>query len=161
MSIYLRSNSVLVRLLWCGALTFMAQAQTTRVDLNGMFRLAGNTRPEANAENDRGKVPDSFAMPHMLLQLQRSPEREQTLRNFMEQQQDSTSPNFHRWLTAIQFGQIYGPSPRDIETVSEWLSSSGFTVNTVYPSGMLLDFSGTAGQGRFWGRSKRKFTGSR
>jgi subtilase family serine protease len=111
-----------------------------------MVRLAGNTRPEANAENDRGKVPDSFAMPHMLLQLQRSPEREQALRNFMEQQQDSTSPNFHRWLTAIEFGQFYGLSTRDIETVSEWLRSSGFTVNTVYPSGMLLDFSGTAGQ---------------
>jgi subtilase family serine protease len=146
MSIYLRSNSVLVRLLWCGALTFMAQAQTTGIDLTRMVRLGGKTRPEANAENDRGKVPDSFAMPHMLLQLQRSPEREQALRSFMEQQQESTSPNFHRWLTAIQFGQFYGPSPRDIETVSEWLRSSGFTVNTVYPSGMIIDFSGTAGQ---------------
>src|ERR1035438_6508053 len=106
MSTYLRSNSVLVRLLWCGALTFVAQAQTTRIDSGRLVRLAGNTRPEANAENDRGKVPDSFAMPHMLLQLQRSPEREQALRNFMEQQQDSSSPNFHRWLTAVQFGQI-------------------------------------------------------
>ena len=81
-------------------------------------------------QNDRGKVADTFAMPHMLLQLQRSPEREQALRNFMEQQQDSTSPNFHRWLTAVQFGQFYGPSTRDIEAVSGWLRSSGFTVNT-------------------------------
>jgi subtilase family serine protease len=82
----------------------------------------------------------------MLLQLQRSPEREQALRNFMEQQQDSTSPNFHRWLTPDQFGELYGPAEQDIASVSSWLRSSGFTVNTVYPSGMVIDFSGTAGQ---------------
>ena len=128
---YLRSNSVLVRLLCCGALTLMVHAQTTRIDASRLVRLAGNTRPEANAENDRGKVADTFAMPHMLLQLQRSPEREQALRNFMEQQQNSSSPNFHRWLTAAQFGQLYGPAPRDIEAVSGWLRSNGFTVNTV------------------------------
>jgi subtilase family serine protease len=85
-------------------------------------------------------------MDHMLLELQRSPEREQALENFIDQQYDSSSPNFHRWLTAVQFGQIYGPATPDIEAVSGWLRSSGFTVNTVYPSGMSIDFSGTAGQ---------------
>jgi subtilase family serine protease len=110
-----------------------------------MHTIVGNTRSEANAQNDRGKVADTFAMEHMLLHLQRSPEREQALQNFIDQQNDSTSPNFHKWLTAIEFGQMYGPAPRDIETVSEWLRSSGFTVNNVYPSGVTIDFSGTAG----------------
>jgi len=119
---------------------------TQPVDSNRRYTLAGNTRPEANAENDRGKVPDAFAMQHMLLQLQRSPEREQGLKNFIDQQHNSASPNFHRWLTADQFGEIYGPAPRDIETVSDWLRSGGFTVNIVYPSGMSIDFSGMAGQ---------------
>jgi subtilase family serine protease len=82
----------------------------------------------------------------MFLQLQRSPERERALKNFIDQQHDSNSPNFHRWLTAEQFGQMYGPASQDIEAVSDWLRSSGFTVNTVYPSGMLIDFSGTARQ---------------
>jgi subtilase family serine protease len=155
-------RSFLVRLLCCCALTIgftsallaqstdnapPARALITRpIDSSRLYTLAGNTRPEANAQNDRGKVPDMFALDHMLLQLQRSPEREQALRNFIDQQHDSTSPNFHKWLTADQFGQIYGPEPRDIETVTGWLRSSGFTVNTVYPSGMLIDFSGTAGQ---------------
>ena len=119
---------------------------TRPIDVSTLHTLAGNTRPEANAQNDRGKVADSFAMDHMLLELQRSPEREQALRNFIDQQHDSSSPNFHRWLTADQFGQMYGPSPLDIEAVSEWLRSIGFTVNVVYPSGMMIDFSGTAGQ---------------
>ena len=82
----------------------------------------------------------------MLLALKRSPEREQALENFIEQQQDSQSPNFHKWLTAVQLGQLYGPAQQDIDSVTGWLSSNGFTVNTVHPSGMMIDFSGTAGQ---------------
>jgi subtilase family serine protease len=154
-----QSYSVLVRSLFCctlvgGTCVLMAQSTapparilvTQPVDSNRLITLAGNTRPEANAQNDRGKVPDTFALPHMLLQLQRSPEREQALRNFIDQQHDSASPNFHKWLSADQIGQIYGPAPQDIEAVSDWLRASGFTVNTVYPSGMVLDFSGSAGQ---------------
>jgi subtilase family serine protease len=116
------------------------------IDSSRLLTLAGNTRSEANPRNDLGRVADAFAMDHMLLQLQRSPEREQAFKSFIDQQHDSASPNFHKWLTAVQVGQTYGPASRDIDTVSEWLRSSGFTVNTVYPSGMLIDFSGTAGQ---------------
>jgi len=154
----LRAQSFSVRLLCCSALTLgltsvlVAQGAaqsvliTRPVDSSRLHTLAGNTRPEANAQNDRGKVADTFPLQHMLLQLQRSGERELALKSFIDQQHDSTSPNFHSWLTADQFGQIYGPAPQDIETVSDWLRASGFTVNTVYPSGMLIDFSGTAGQ---------------
>ena len=43
------------------------------VDSSRLYTLAGNTRSAANAQNDRGKVADTFAMEHMLLHLQRSP----------------------------------------------------------------------------------------
>ncbi len=162
MSKDLRSYSFLVRLLGRGVFTIgftsalLAQgppdAPAARVlinrpvDQSRIFTLAGNTPPGATAQNDRGKVPDSLALDHMLLQLKRSPEREEALRNFIDQQHDSASPNFHKWLTADQFGKKYGPASADIETISDWLRSNGFTVNTVYPSGMMIDFSGTAGQ---------------
>jgi len=122
---------------------------TRPVDANRLYTLAGNTPAEANAQNDRGKVPDTLAMDHMLLELQRSPEREQALKTLIDQQHDPASPNFHHWLTAAEFGQMYGPAPQDLERVAGWLRSAGFTVNTVYPSGMSIDFSGTAGQ--VWG----------
>src|SRR5208282_6542952 len=50
---------------------------TAAIDESRLIRLRGNTRPEANATNDRGRVEDSFAMEHMLLQLKRAPELEQ------------------------------------------------------------------------------------
>ena len=111
-----------------------------------LYTLAGNTRGEANQQNDRGKLADTFALPHMLLQLQRSLEREQALKNFIEEQHNSASPNFHKWLTAEQLGRLYGPAQSDIDAVSDWLRAGGFTVNTIYPSGMVIDFSGTAGE---------------
>ncbi len=147
MSKTFRAKALLLRRWLCRyALTLGLTSALLAQNSSRLLTLAGNTRPEANAQNDRGKVADTFAMDHMLLQLQRSPEREQALEKFIDQQHDSTSPNFHKWLTAAQFGEIYGPAPRDIEAVSGWLRSSGFTVNTVYPSGMAIDFSGTAGQ---------------
>ncbi len=158
-----RTKSFFLFLLCCGPITpgltpsiLVAQSARTApearvlitqpVDPGRLHTLEGNTRGEANPQNDRGKVPDSLAMDHMLLQLQRSSEREQALKNFIDQQHDSASPDFHKWLTAAEFGQMYGPAPQDIETVSGWLRSNGFTVNTVYPSGTSIDFSGTAGQ---------------
>src|ERR1700733_5420353 len=130
MSRSFRTKSLSVRLLCCCALsagltsTLVAQIArpliTRPVDSSKLYTLAGNTRPEANAQNDRGKVADTFAMDHMFLQLQRSPEREQALEKFIDQQHDSASPNFHRWLTAVQFGQLYGPAPVDIDAVSGW-----------------------------------------
>src|SRR5208282_428490 len=36
-------------------------------------------------------------------------------------------------------------TPRDIDTIAGWLRAHGFRVNYIYPSAMLIDFSGTAG----------------
>ena len=73
---------------------------TQAVDEGNLVRLAGNTRREAKAENDRGAVADDFRIEHMLLQLRRSPEQEQLLLQFMEELHNPKSPNFHKWLTA-------------------------------------------------------------
>src|SRR5262249_8172706 len=42
--------------------------------------------------------------------------------------------------------QDYGLSQADINTITRWLQSFGLTVNFVYPSAVLVDFSGTARQ---------------
>jgi subtilase family serine protease len=131
----------------------MAQAQngapvliTQNVDENQLVTLAGNTRPEANAQNDRGAVPGDLVMEHMLLQLKRSPQQEQKLEQFIEQLQTPSSPNYHHWLTAKQFGARFGLAAQDINSLTRWLQSHGLTVNVVYENGTLVDFSGTAAQ---------------
>ncbi len=110
--------------------------------------LAGNVHPEARPANDRGRVADALPMEHVLLQLKRSPEQEKALEEFVNQLQTPGSPNFHHWLTAQEFGERFGLAQPDLDMVTAWLRSHGFQVNVVYPSGIVIDFSGTAGQVR-------------
>ncbi len=119
-----------------------------KIDENRLVTLAGNTRSEANAENDLGPVADALSMDHMMLQLKRSPEQEQAASQFVADLHNPKSPNFHKWLTASEFGKNFGVADADIQTITGWLESHGFTVNSVYPSGMVIDFSGSAGQVR-------------
>src|SRR5580700_7081964 len=122
---------------------------TQPVNDGNLITLAGNTRPEAkNPANDRGRVDDAMPMPHLMLQLRRPAAQEQALATLIDQLHDPKSPNYHHWLTARDIGAQFGPAASDIATVSNWLAQQGFTVNTVYPNGMAIEFSGTAGQVR-------------
>src|SRR4051812_20730854 len=118
------------------------------IDNNWRVTLRGNTRASANPANDRGRVSDALDMDHMLLQLQRPAEAEQSLQRYLGELTDQASPNYHQWLTPAQFGEHFGPSPSDVTAVSDWLQAQGFTVNRIYPNNVLIDFSGTAGQVR-------------
>ena len=119
---------------------------TQPIDESQRVTLAGNVRFEANAKNDRGKIDDSFYLDHMMLVLQRSPEQEEALTRFMEEQQEPSSVNYHQWITAKQLGDRYGLASEDLDTIRQWLQGHGFKVNLTYPNRMLIDFSGTAAQ---------------
>jgi uncharacterized repeat protein (TIGR01451 family) len=118
---------------------------TSPIDDAQSVRLAGNTRPEANARNDRGRVPDSMPLEHMLLLLKRPVERETELERYIAQLHDRKSVLYHHWLTAGEFGRRFGLAQQDVAAVSGWLGQHGFTMNGVYPSTLMIDFSGDAG----------------
>jgi subtilase family serine protease len=121
---------------------------TEAIDATQRVTLAGNTRPEAKAQYDSGAVPDDFPMAHMMMQLRRSPEQQQALETLIDQLHDPASPFFHQWLTAEQIGARFGLAVSDLQQITSWLTRQGFELHQVYPSGMLIDFSGTAGQVR-------------
>lgn len=125
-----------------------ARAMITAPIDSRTHKLAGNTRPEAAAANDDGAASDDLPMEHMLLQLRRPAERETAASEFVRQLHDPKSPNYHKWITAGQFGRDFGPAQQDVDAVAAWLRSEGFVVNSIYPSGLTIDFSGNAGQVR-------------
>ncbi len=118
---------------------------TQAIDENKMVTLAGNTRPEAVAKNDLGLVADSLPM-DMMLQLQLPAEKERELEQLTHDLEDPRSPSFHKWLTGDQFKQQFSLAPEDVQAITGWLQSEGFTVNFIFPRS--IDFSGTAGQVR-------------
>ena len=118
------------------------------IDEHALVALTGNVHPLARAEFDRGAVADNLPLEHLLLQLKRSPNQQRALEQQIDALSDPHSPSYHKWLTAQEFGDSFGPSKKDLSAVTGWLQSHGFTVNSVYPSGMVIDVSGTAGKVR-------------
>jgi len=109
---------------------------TQAIDESKRVELPGNTRLEANADNDRGIVPDSLPMEHMQLQLRPPMEKEEELDNLLHEIQDPSSPNYHKWLTPEQFKQQFSLAPEDIETwpaVPEKSTDPALITSTVKP----------------------------
>lgn len=115
------------------------------VDETRLTTLKGNTHPLARPQFDLGTAPATLSMDRMLLVLKRSPEQETALRKLLDDQQDKRSPNYHQWLTPEQFGKQFGPTDADIQTVTTWLQSHGFTVGST-KGRTVLEFSGSASQ---------------
>src|SRR3984893_6707292 len=119
---------------------------TDRVGINSLTVLQGGTHPLAQAQFDQGAAPPNLPMDRMLLVLKRSPEQETALQDLLEQQQDKSSPNYHKWLTPDQFGQQFGAADQDIQTVTAWLTSTGLQSIQVSKGRTVIEFSGTAAQ---------------
>src|SRR5438094_28255 len=121
---------------------------TQAIDETQLVRLKGNVHPLARPEFDQGLVSDATTMKRMMLLLKRSPEQEAALQQFMAEQMSKESPNYHRWLTPQQFGAQFGPADADLQAVTGWLSSHGFTAIRVAPGRNVIEFSGNVGQVR-------------
>jgi hypothetical protein len=108
--------------------------------------LTGNTNPMAKPEFDKGPVDAGRMLERMVLVLKRSPEQEAALAAFNERQYDPKSPDFHHWVHAEEFGQLYGPSDSDIAAVTSWLQNHGFTIDQVTKGRVSIQFTGTVAQ---------------
>jgi subtilase family serine protease len=117
---------------------------TQSIDEDNLVRLVGNTRPEMTPANDRGAVSDDLQLEHMYLLLNRSPEQEQAAEELVNQLHDPKSPVYHQWLTSDEVANRFGPSEEDVNIVTTWLESHGFTVHNVYLANGVIDFSGPA-----------------
>jgi subtilase family serine protease len=121
------------------------QLITEPIDEAKVVTLHGNVHPLAQARYDLGTVPDSFPASRMVLLLQRSPQREAALQQFLQDAHRPGSPTFHKWITPDQFGELYGLTDSDIATVSGWLQQHGFAVSRINRAKTAIEFSGTAG----------------
>lgn len=117
---------------------------TRAVDEAQLATLKGNTHPLARTQFDRGAASPTLPLDRMLLVLKRSPEQDAALITLLDQQQDKSSPNYHKWLTPEEFGKHFGPADSDIQAVTAWLQTHGFQVDQVSKGRTVIEFSGTA-----------------
>jgi subtilase family serine protease len=129
------------------AQTSIAQPQITQVvDDTKLTVLHGNTHPMARAEFDRGAAPADLPAERMQLVLKRSPAQQAALDKLIAEQQDKSSPNYHRWLTPAEFGRQFGAADQDVQTITAWLGSRGFQVSKPSDGRSVIEFSGNVAQ---------------
>jgi kumamolisin len=66
------------------------------------------------------------------------------LEKLIAEQQDASSPLYHQWLTTAEFNDRFGPGADDIAKVEAWLSTNGFSVESVSVAGRNLVASAPA-----------------
>lgn len=121
-----------------------ADLARTPVDSANRVYLRGHHPAWANAGNDAGTVSADLAINGLTLVLARSPQMEQAYTQFLQDQQNPSSPNYHHWLTPVEVGKRFGVTSHDIDAVTAWLQSRGIYVDSISNSRERIRFSGPA-----------------
>lgn len=111
-----------------------------------LVRLGGNVSNLVHTVNDQGEADSGIQLTHIRLMLSRTAVQKAQLDQYMDELQDKSSPNYHKWLTPDQFGDLYGAAEADIVTLTSWLESHGLKVETVSKGRTNIAFSGTVAQ---------------
>src|ERR1035438_1814892 len=82
----------------------------------------------------------------MMLLAKPSAAQQAELNQLLADQQNPSSPQFHKWLTPETFGARFGLSIGDHSKLVAWLSSQGFDIKESGRARNWITFSGTAGQ---------------
>jgi pseudomonalisin len=91
----------------------------------------------------RSRAVDLSAPLHVSIVLRRDPTVQAAFTQFLADQQNPGSPVYHQWLTPQQVGTFFGPTSSDLATVTSWLASQGLTVQSISPSHVILEVSGS------------------
>lgn len=117
---------------------------TGQVDSSHLQPLLNHHPLWANPANDTGPMADDTTMQALTLVLSRPAEQESAFEQFLADQQNPSSPNYHHWLTPAEVGARFGLADSDIAVITAWLQAQGLHVDWVAPSKIFIGFSGTA-----------------
>jgi subtilase family serine protease len=139
--------ALLIASLFCSmSHAVVADRIPNEINASQMVEVKGNVHGLAQPQSDLGRA-DSGKMLHAVtLVFHPSRAQQQDLNNLLAQQQDRTSPNYHKWLTPAQFADRFGITPGDLQRVTSWLQSQGFAVTSVANSRNEISFEGTVSQ---------------
>jgi subtilase family serine protease len=111
-----------------------------------LVKLPAGVSRRIQPQFDRGPVDPSFKINYMTLLTAPSTSQQKAINQLLTQQQDPHSPLYHQWLTSQQYADRFGLSAADVQKLTTWLQSQGFTVENVARDRNWIAFSGTAAQ---------------
>jgi subtilase family serine protease len=129
-----RKSGVAVALGCLGALLWFAAACAHQT-----VKLTGN-HPQIAAQ-PAGPIAPGRILTMAVVFKTRNPAE---LSQFLSEQQDPSSPNYHRWLTPQEFARRFGPDPDQVKAVRDWLAARGFEIVSWSPQQRSITFKGSA-----------------
>ncbi len=111
-----------------------------------LVKLSAGVPMKAQPQYDHGPADASLKLSYMTLLTVPSANQQKAINQLLAQQQDPRSPLYHKWLTPEQYADRFGLSPNNIQKLTAWLQSQGFTVGNVARARNFIVFSGTAAQ---------------
>jgi subtilase family serine protease len=117
-----------------------------RIDDAQRTVLLGRRHPMATPSSDIGRVSEGEPMIAMAMHLKPTAKQNADLEELLAEQLDPKSINYHRWITAAQFGERFGADSADIAKIRAWLVSQGFAVLPATHSQTWIDFNGSTAQ---------------
>ena len=143
--LFLVALFALMLAVWAPSAAAQATGRVTApVNPRELVALSGHHPAWASSQTDVGAVSGDLRLQHLTVLLTRAPQVQQALEQFLQNQQDPASPDYHHWLTSFEFGQRFGASQHDINAVTQWLQSQNLQVDSVSDSRVRINFSGSA-----------------
>jgi subtilase family serine protease len=119
---------------------------TQAIDESNLVTLKGSVSPLATSAADQGEASDSLQLGRTMLVLKSTPARQNALNKLVDDQQNPKSPSYHAWLKPEQYGEQFGVATQDVQKITQWLVSHGFSVEAPIAGHNLIIFSGTHAQ---------------
>ena len=136
---------VLAFLLLCVPSIFSA-AQSSTVLVSPAATVTVPAHPIPPGSIDLGPARANLPASRVLLFLGRTSAQQAELDALVSEQSDPASPEYHRFLTPQQFGRQFGPSDQGLQSVTQWLTSSGYTIERVLDGRLAIEFTATTPQ---------------
>jgi subtilase family serine protease len=127
------------------ASTALAQPAGRSADSDEFRALPNHVPLWANDANFVAPLDPEQAMSPMTMVLARHADREAAFEKLLADQQDPSSPQFHKWLTPTEIGERFGLSTDQLNALKAWIESQGMHVDWIAPARNFIGFSGKAG----------------
>lgn len=123
-----------------------ARRITRAISNDQRVTLSGSLNPHVKSASDSGRMDSSAKLTGISLFFKPSATQQQELEQLLAEQQDPSSANYHKWITPAEYAARFGMADSDLQQVQSWLTSQGFTIDSVSPSKNRISFSGTVAQ---------------
>jgi subtilase family serine protease len=124
----------------------MGDRITGAIDERSRAIVQGHLHPMAQSQLDQGRLNPRSELNRVTMMFKRTEAQQVALQSLLEEQQDPSSTNYHRWLSPEEFGDRFGLSAADVDRIAGWLRAQGLIINESARSRSWIAFSGTVRQ---------------